>query len=345
MSRKNLLASLTERKLTAVNSSPSDTVSSSSALERNRNRGAFGAITRSIDELAEKAQAAKVMEARLLEGASIIEIDPELVDASFVADRMGDDEAAFDELLEAIREQGQDSPILVRPHPDAEGRYMIVFGHRRHRVARTLGRNVRAVVRDLADQDHVIAQGQENSARADLSFIEKAVFAHNLERNGYDRDVIMQALAVDKSVVSKMISVTSDIPAEIIEAVGPARNSGRDRWYKLAIKCRDQASAAKAAAVISTGEFRNADSDDRLSLLTSRLEGDGSKKKPGSRPPVEKPWAPRDKSVSVIARPRAKGFSLDLTDKEAKPFGEWISRNLDSLYEAFRTSEKTEQEN
>jgi ParB family chromosome partitioning protein len=53
MSRKNLLASLTERKLTAVNSSPSDTVSSSSALERNRNRGAFGAITRSIDELAE----------------------------------------------------------------------------------------------------------------------------------------------------------------------------------------------------------------------------------------------------------------------------------------------------
>ncbi|MET3662373.1 ParB family chromosome partitioning protein [Aquamicrobium ahrensii] len=345
MSRKNLLASLTERKLTAVNPSSTDTVSPTSALERNRNRGAFGAITRSIDELAEKAEAAKAMEARLLEGASIIELDPELVEASFVADRMGDDEAAFNELLEAIREQGQDSPILVRPHPGAEGRYMIVFGHRRHRVARALGRKVRAVVKDLADQEHVIAQGQENSARADLSFIEKAVFASSLERNGYDRDVIMQALAVDKSVVSKMISVTSDIPAGIIEAVGPARNSGRDRWYRLAIKCRDNVSAAKAAEVTSSAEFRNADSDERLSLLTSRLEGDRTRKKAVARNTVAKPWAPRDKSVSVTARPSAKGFSLDLTEKEARPFGQWISSNLDSLYEAFRKSEKTEQEN
>jgi DNA-binding LacI/PurR family transcriptional regulator len=57
MSRKNLLTSFTERKLTAVNSTSGDESSLSPAMERNRGRGAFGAITRSIDELAEKPTA------------------------------------------------------------------------------------------------------------------------------------------------------------------------------------------------------------------------------------------------------------------------------------------------
>ncbi|WP_425299297.1 plasmid partitioning protein RepB [Pseudaminobacter soli (ex Zhang et al. 2022)] len=347
MSRKNLLRSLTERKLTAVNSTP-DTQSEaenspaalSPAMERNRTRGAFGAITKSIDELAEKAQAAKEFEAKLLEGATVVELDPAMVDASFVADRMGDDHQAFDELVEAIRHRGQDSPILVRPHPDLEGRYMIVFGHRRARAAGVLGRPVRAVVKELDDKDHVIAQGQENSARADLSFIEKAVFARNLEREGYDRDVIMAALSVDKTVVSKMISVSNDIPSDIIRAIGPAKNSGRDRWYRIALKFRGGGASGRAGELMGSPEFQSADSDRRLELLTKHLESDRPKKTSTRAKPNGKAWAPNDRLVSVIAKSRPKGYSLDLTEKDAKPFGEWISSNLDSLYEAFRTSEK-----
>src|SRR5690606_37267496 len=103
------------------------------------------------DELAERAQAAKEYEAKLLEGATVVELDPGKIDGSFIADRIGDDEEAFSELVEAIRERDQDSPILVRPHPTAEGRYMIVFGHRRVRAAKALSRNVRAVVKQLDD--------------------------------------------------------------------------------------------------------------------------------------------------------------------------------------------------
>jgi ParB family chromosome partitioning protein len=347
MSRKNLLRSLTERKLTAVNST-SDTQSEaesslaslSPAMERNRTRGAFGAITKSIDELAEKAQAAKEFEAKLLEGATVVELDPSTVDASFVADRMGDDYQAFDELVEAIRQRGQDSPILVRPHPNLEGRYMIVFGHRRARAASVLGRPVRAVVKELDDKDHVIAQGQENSARADLSFIEKAVFASNLEREGYDRDVIMAALSVDKTVVSKMISVSNDIPSDIIRAIGPAKNSGRDRWYRIALKFRGEDVSGRAGELVESPEFQLADSDRRLELLTKHLERDRPKKTSARGRPTGKAWAPNDKSVSVVAKSRSKGYSLDLTERDAKPFGEWISSNLDSLYEAFRKSDK-----
>ena len=38
----------------------------------------------------------------------------------------------------------------------------------------------------LTDEQLVVAQGQENSARTDLSFIEKALFAARLEEYGYD---------------------------------------------------------------------------------------------------------------------------------------------------------------
>ncbi|RWM47881.1 MAG: plasmid partitioning protein RepB [Mesorhizobium sp.] len=335
MSRKNLLTSFTDRKLTAVNSDPASDLSP--AMERNRSRGAFGAITRSIDELAEKAQAAKDIESRLLEGATVIELDPDTIDVSFVSDRIGDDKEAFDDLVEAIRQRGQDSPILVRPHPGVVGRYMTVFGHRRARAAKALGRPVKAVVKELDDRDHVIAQGQENSARADLSFIEKAVFAGNLERNGYDREVIMAALSVDKTVVSKMISVAKDIPAEIINVIGAAKNSGRDRWYDLAKKVREGGVAVKE--LMASPDFKAAPSDDRLEMLARHLAGKPSGKIPAPRRPINS-WAPTDRSVSVTLKKSAKKAIVTLESPDGPRFAEFITGQLDDLYVAFRMSTK-----
>ncbi|WP_199202991.1 plasmid partitioning protein RepB [Mesorhizobium sp. L-2-11] len=337
MSRKNLLTSFTDRKLTAVNSDPASDLSP--AMERNRSRGAFGAITRSIDELAEKAQAAKDIESRLLEGATVIELDPDTIDISFVSDRIGDDKEAFDDLVEAIRQRGQDSPILVRPHPGLVGRYMTVFGHRRARAAKALGRPVKAVVKELDDKDHVIAQGQENSARADLSFIEKAVFAGNLERNGYDREVIMAALSVDKTVVSKMISITKDIPAEIINVIGAAKNSGRDRWYDLAKKVREGGDTVKE--LMASPNFKAAPSDDRLEMLARHLAGKPSGKLPATdrRGPI-KSWAPTDRSVSVTLKKSAKKAIVTLEAPDGLRFAEFITGQLDDLFEAFRKSTK-----
>ena len=52
-----------------------------------------------------------------------------------------------------------------------EGFYQVAYGHRRVRATAILGIKVRAIVRDLTDAELVIAQGQENNARQDLSFI------------------------------------------------------------------------------------------------------------------------------------------------------------------------------
>ena len=188
-------------------------------------KGASRSIMSSIDELAERAD-------KLLEGETLVEIDPAIVDASFVRDRLEDDPREFEDLLSSIRDRGQDTPILVRPHPKESGRYMVVFGHRRLDVARQLGRKVRAVVKSLDDRTHVIAQGQENSARASLSFIEKAVFAAKLLELDYDGDnaTVLAALSIDKATLSKMLTLAS-LPAPILAAAGGAKSNGRDSWY------------------------------------------------------------------------------------------------------------------
>jgi ParB family chromosome partitioning protein len=50
----------------------------------------------SLDEMAENS-------VRLLEGDAVVSIDPELLEGSFIADRIGDDETDYVQLREAIR--------------------------------------------------------------------------------------------------------------------------------------------------------------------------------------------------------------------------------------------------
>ncbi len=182
MARKNLLEGLADL--------PND----ASAAASYPMRGAGKSLVRSLDELAKQAD-------KFLEGEAVVELEPDQIDGSFVRDRLSDDDDAFHDLLEAIRARGQDTPVLVRPLADASGRYQLVFGHRRVRAARELGRKVRAVVKTIDDRTHVIAQGQENSARANLSFVERALFARRLDDLGYDREVIGAALAANAASI------------------------------------------------------------------------------------------------------------------------------------------------
>ncbi len=220
MARKNIFESVMRDEPAAEQASqPVENVS--------RRFGAAKSLSASIDELAKQA-------AQKLDGEAIVELDPGNLDVSFVADRLpetNDDE--YRELLEAIRERGQDSPILVRPHPETSDRYMIVFGHRRARVARELGIKVKAVIKPLADLEHILSQGQENSARANLSFIERVFFAARLEALGFEREAIQAALTVDYQTLSKMLTIPKAIPEHILLAVGPAKGIGRDRWLEL----------------------------------------------------------------------------------------------------------------
>jgi ParB family chromosome partitioning protein len=294
-------------------------------------RGASKSMIRSVNDLARQADA-------YLEGEQIVDLDPAVIDASFVADRIEDDREQYLELLEAIRENGQNSPILVRPHPRADGRYMIVFGHRRFRVAKQLGRKVRAVVKAIDDTAHVIAQGQENSARANLSFIEKATFAKSLEELGYGRDVICSALASNEAAVSKMISVAIRIPVAVIQAIGSAPEVGRERWVALSLLVSKKSNVVND--IVSASEFSKLESTERFERLFAAVNTSGMAVRKAVIKSDDKAWVPADKSVSVTVKKIAKKATVTLGSSDGLRFADFIIGQLDDLYEAFRKSAK-----
>ncbi len=296
-------------------------------------KGASRSIISTIDELAARAD-------KLLEGETVVELDTDSIDASFVRDRLEEDQQAFEDLLSAIREQGQTSPIFVRPHPTSQGRYMVVFGHRRLKVAKALGRKVRAVIKSITDRDHVITQGQENSARSDLSFIEKATFAKQLSALNYDNDsaTVMAALSIDRATLSKMLSV-SNMPEDILSAIGGARSPGRDRWYELKQLIEPPKNLATLRDILASTDLGGLDGDARFAFVMDALT---RKKSVGIAPPQRREkWTPQDRAVSADIRTDGNSYTLAFKGKNARAresvgFGEFVTRNLDDLYAAYR---------
>jgi ParB family transcriptional regulator, chromosome partitioning protein len=180
----------------------------------------------------------EVLEKILKDGEHIIELDPDAIAPSAIADRLDGayESSAIEEMVVSMRERGQIVPGLVRPVPGQPSTYQIVFGRRRLAAAKALGIKFRAIVRQLTDEQAVIFQGEENTNRNDLSFIEKCAFALSLERAGYRRDVICASLSTGKSHISEMLSIATAIPREALVLIGPARDIGRRRWVDFVEK-------------------------------------------------------------------------------------------------------------
>lgn len=216
----------------------------------------------------EKARQARAddIERRLAEGQAVIDLDAALIEPSFVRDRMPGD---INGLLMSIREQGQQVPILVRPHPEKSGRYQVAFGHRRLRAIQELGLQVKAVIRTLSDEELVIAQGQENNEREDLSYIEKSRFAQRLKER-FAREVITSAMSVDKAELSRMLSIVDSLPSDLIDAIGPAAGVGRRSWQELADLV--QADATHPVALAQSEEMQAMSSQERFKALLLALK-------------------------------------------------------------------------
>jgi ParB family chromosome partitioning protein len=239
-----------------------------------RSSGAIRAMSLDLHHLSEEAAAAKALREVLATSEPIIELNPGDVDPSPVADRMQiDQDPAYDQLKAAIADRGQQVPILVRPHPASPGRYQIAYGRRRLRAAGELGRAVKAIVRPLSDTDLVIAQAQENGPRADLSFIERALFATNLLAHGFDKDTIVAALNVDKPELSRLLTVAGTVTATLIEAIGPAPKIGRPRWLVLADICGQADAVSRASQAALKEEFRVADTNARFNIVLAAASG------------------------------------------------------------------------
>lgn len=309
---------------------PSGTPPAENSEPKRTGSGAVRSMGLTLQKLSAEAENARTLRAQLAQGTSVLELDPELIEPSFVSDRLSrDDDELFASLLESIRTHGQQVPVLLRPCPDKPGRYQVAYGHRRIRAAKQLGQKVRALIRDLSDVELVIAQGKENSERKDLSFIERAVFARHLEERGFDRSTIIAALSVDKAEVARFLSVAHSVPAHLVVAIGPAPKAGRPRWLALAQVLSATPSSEIIGQYLNDPALKQMDSDARFTRLFSLLS---SRNRLRRTPSVWKDSAGRS---LVRIEPGARTTRLTIDEKLAPAFGAFITSKLDDLYRAF----------
>jgi ParB family chromosome partitioning protein len=328
MSRKNLLnlVQVDAPRPTKTQGRPllSPSVQSDESSADNKLVKQVGSSIR--EEKARQARADEI-ERRLAEGQTVIEIDPAEIDPSFVQDRMAGD---IDGLISSIKEQGQQVPILVRPHPDQAGRYQVAFGHRRLRAVQTLERPVKAIVRDLTDEQLVVAQGQENNEREDLTYIEKALFADNLQQR-FSRDVIMSALSVYKSDLSYMLSVVVRIPRDLINAIGPAPGVGRRSWVELADLLAKDGALDLAKVILESTEIKPLPSEARFKAVVAHL-------KPRPASTAVDVWTAEDgKRLAKVLNTDGK-LEIAIDRKEAPEFAALVLEKLEELYREHRSA-------
>jgi ParB family chromosome partitioning protein len=298
----------------------------------------------SLSGMAKSLQAASV--------AAIREIDTRLIDDSQFKDRIRTDDEEVIELAASIRAQGQLIPILVSP--TSGGRFRIVYGRRRLAALRHLGLAAKALVRELDEDQAVIAQGQENSFRKDLSWIEKAVFAKQLLDAGKSDQLVCDALNIDQKArkegdkltgLSRMRQVTSRISSDLIEAIGPAPKTGRDRWYEIAQQLEKKefppGNQSTLVAAIAEAGSRGTPSDERFALLESML-----RRQKDTAPPRPTSSSTARQTVTefgaVKVSPRTATIVVD--SKGSADLHKWIAdyptEALQALHEAQKKSEQ-----
>jgi ParB family chromosome partitioning protein len=292
-----------------------------------------GAIGQSLGEFSERAKRAEEIERQLTAGHVIVELDPGLIDPSFIADRMPSSPETVANLADAIREHGQINAILVRPNPEAAGRFQVAFGHRRLRAVSSLGRPIKAVVRELTDEQLVIAQGQENHERKDLSYIEKARFSLRLEQR-FSRATIMAALSVYKSDLSNMLSVARKIPEDIIDAIGPAPGIGRRGWIELADLLGSGSTAAAVRKVVLDPDNQGLESDERFKKALGSLKPSGER----SRTDI---WTtPKGANLAKVTQNEGR-VSLTVDRRKSPEFADFVLNRVRDLYLEFEASSET----
>lgn len=89
-------------------------------------------------------------------------------------------------LMKSIEDEGVIVPLLVRPNPDGEG-YEVIAGHRRKAAALWAGlTEVPAVIRELDDNQAIVAMVDSNLQRENLKPSEKA-FAYKMKLEAMNR--------------------------------------------------------------------------------------------------------------------------------------------------------------
>jgi ParB family chromosome partitioning protein len=275
---------------------------------------------------------------------AVVEIDADRIIPSFIRDRIDlEGSPEFPAFVDGIREVGQKLPILVRPVQEKPGYYQAAYGHRRLRACQILGRPVLAIIHNLSDQELVLAQGVENSRRANLSFVEQALFATELKKRGFDRETIALALGrgEDKGLayISILTTTVAALPEELIRKIGAAPSIGRPKWEKLGAFFRDQKLPAELNSVVNglvaSEKWEVLKSDERFMALLNLL----------NRKAEQKAFLNTinlGSGLSVTTKQTAKATQISIPHDQVPGLSEWLLKRLPELVLEFQEHRKKE---
>ena len=134
------------------------------------------------------------------------------------------DDEKMAQTVESVRENGILVPIMVRNRP--EGGYEVISGHRRKHAAEIVGlETVPVIIRDLTDDEAVIAMVDANLQREEILPSEKA-FAYKMKFDALSH----QGKKIDSS--STQVGWKSETANKVGETAGDSKNQVR-RYIRL----------------------------------------------------------------------------------------------------------------
>lgn len=116
--------------------------------------------------------------------------------------------AKMESLAESIREKGLKQPILVRPHPELVGEYMIVFGERRWRAHGMASKSTIFAI--FHPNPHNIAEIQliENDQRDDLTPFERGRgYRRLMEEHGYSQRELAKVVGKSQPEINRLLGL------------------------------------------------------------------------------------------------------------------------------------------
>lgn len=330
MSRKGLFADVTPGRAAGAAGAPAPSPSVKH----------FGAA---LGQMRERASRANEMEKALASGERVVEIDAGLIDPSPIPDRLQGAAGVEAELRASLEASGQRVPVLLRRRVDQPGRYLTVYGHRRIAALRDLGRAVRAIVVEMDDEEAYLAQGLENSARRDLSFIERALYARRLAEAGAAQSKIAEALHTAQPNIATMIGLARRLPEALVVAIGACPGVGRRRWERIdALLAEDRGRAKVWRAALAQDGFAALDGDARFERVAAALEQAAAQPAGQGGAPTRRPLIDRDGSAFATLEHLGGGAArIKLARDEAvrddgAAFADWLADRLPDLREAWR---------
>lgn len=284
------------------------------------------------------------------------ELDPAEIEDGRFSDRLDLNDVL--DLRLSIEQNGQTVPILVRRHPTENNRYLLVYGRRRLEAIRGSDKvgKVRALIANLDDSAALRAQVSENTGRRDLSFIERALFAHELLETGFGTQTqVAEVLNLTRSAVSMSIGVVKAIGPDLARAIGPADTIGRPRWEALAKDLVEtQVDRGRLCELAldtrsKTVNLKHTDEDDELRPSPSvaaftAVSRYVRKRASGSMRPPPRPRATAlviDGAPAGNIRKTNQGIRLELKDVD-ESFADWLESQAQDVLQGLHDRWKRE---